>query len=51
MTQDLAGRYELRYEPGQFHILVQVDGQWQVVHLAPGEVPVLQRIIEEATHG
>ena len=48
---DHAGRYELRYEPGQAHVLVQVKGQWQVVHLSPAEVPVFDRILGEAQHG
>lgn len=50
MSQDLAGHYQLRYEPGQPHILIQVKGVWQVVSLSPSEVPVLARILEEATH-
>lgn len=49
MTQDLAGRYELRYEPSQAHVLVLVNGQWQVVRLSPSEVETMARILGEAT--
>ena len=51
MSQDLAGRYELRYAPGESQVLVLLDGRWRVVHLAPSEVNMLARILEEATHG
>ena len=51
MSQDLAGRYELRYEPGAHQVLVHLDGVWKVVNLSPAEVATLQRILGEATHG
>lgn len=51
MSQDLAGRYELRYEPGAAVLLVLVDGRWVPVFLSPSEVTVMERILGEATHG
>ena len=48
---DLAGRYEVRYEPGAPHVLIQVEGVWRVVSLSPSEVTGFERILGEATHG